>query len=189
MKSIATDLTSKGKRGLKKAHTLNGVRQVNQLPDAVTCPCCGQGEILLPSAPPQWATLKGKLLSLGGTRVVWPGKESDLEELVTKGKVFSQPVCMQLGEPNRSHRNCALLWHEDMKNVAVATGYALNNVGLWRQHSWAVKNGRIIETTERMLKYFGILLNKGLIHFWISNYVLSSFPSSEPTCGADAKRS
>ena len=46
-------------------------------------------------------------------------------------------------------------------SVRIAFGYALSTDGLWCQHSWGVdaEDGRIIETTERRVRYYGLILN------------------------------
>lgn len=39
------------------------------------------------------------------------------------------------------------------------TGWALTkNDGMWRQHTWGLINGEIIETTTKRSKYFGVVL-------------------------------
>jgi hypothetical protein len=45
--------------------------------------------------------------------------------------------------------------------VRLASGHALSTDGLWRQHSWGVvaEDGRIVETTERRVCYYGIVLS------------------------------
>ena len=42
--------------------------------------------------------------------------------------------------------------------VAIATGYALSDDGLWRQHTWGILRDGILETTEARIEYFGLLL-------------------------------
>ncbi len=43
----------------------------------------------------------------------------------------------------------------------IATGYALDADGLWRQHSWVMdKKGRVIETTVRRVAYCGIVCDE-----------------------------
>jgi hypothetical protein len=68
---------------------------------------------------------------------------------------------MRLGEPSACHPNAAMMFVRSRRRVRIASGYALSADGLWRQHSWGVdvEDGRIIETTERRLRYYGIVLN------------------------------
>jgi hypothetical protein len=54
--------------------------------------------------------------------------------------------------------------------VVIATGYALSDDGLWRQHSWDVLRDGILETTKARQKYFGILRQgKAADHFAKAN--------------------
>jgi hypothetical protein len=53
------------------------------------------------------------------------------------------------------------LWlKKEEELVAVATGYALSDDGLWRQHSWGMRRDAIIETTEARVLYFGFLMQE-----------------------------
>ncbi|HEX7958941.1 MAG TPA: hypothetical protein VF493_03430, partial [Terriglobales bacterium] len=53
--------------------------------------------------------------------------------------------------------------------VAIATGYALSEYGLWRQHSWGILRDGVLETTKTRLKYFGIVLQGGEADFFASS--------------------
>ena len=53
--------------------------------------------------------------------------------------------------------------HQNVRRLAAADpavdwrfGMALSSDDIWRVHSWAVKGGRIIETTLPRIRYFGI---------------------------------
>jgi hypothetical protein len=57
------------------------------------------------------------------------------------------------------HQNVAAAWRNRRTGIiAIATGYALSDDGLWRQHSWGILRNGILETTEVRIRYFGILL-------------------------------
>jgi hypothetical protein len=57
------------------------------------------------------------------------------------------------------HQNVASVWKKRRFGiVAIATGYALTQDGLWRQHSWGILRDGVLETTVVRVKYFGILL-------------------------------
>ena len=57
------------------------------------------------------------------------------------------------------HRNVAAVWTKKKFGiVGIATGYALSDDGLWRQHSWGILRDGVLETTEKRLKYFGVVL-------------------------------
>jgi hypothetical protein len=51
----------------------------------------------------------------------------------------------------------ATLWLESRGRIAIVTGYALSG-GLWRQHSWGLEGGTVIETTVRRTSYYGLEL-------------------------------
>jgi hypothetical protein len=67
---------------------------------------------------------------------------------------------MRRGMPSECHANTALMFVRSKGAVRIAFGYALSDDGLWRQHSWGVdaKDGRVFETTERRVRYFGFVL-------------------------------
>jgi len=86
--------------------------------------------------------------------------EAQIDALLKNGKLL-QPaaVVMRRGNPSDCHRNAATLFRAG-KGV-IATGYALDRDGLWRQHSWVVdKKGRVIETTVRSVAYYGIVCDE-----------------------------
>ncbi len=57
------------------------------------------------------------------------------------------------------HQNVSTVWQSKVpKLIAVGTGYALSEDGLWRQHSWGVLRDGLLETTVVRVKYFGLLL-------------------------------
>lgn len=112
------------------------------------------------SASPRLAGLRDLLLALAGHEVVLHSHEPHLEQLLTRGREFrgegarDHPML-----PSQCHTNAALLWQFSGGAVGIATGYALSEDGLWRQHSWGTKPGLVIETTEPRLRYFGVALS------------------------------
>jgi hypothetical protein len=61
-------------------------------------------------------------------------------------------------EDGRCHENVSELWLEKKSGlVGIGVGYALSG-GLWRQHSWGVRDGEIVETTNSRTQYFGRIL-------------------------------
>jgi hypothetical protein len=62
------------------------------------------------------------------------------------------------GRRNECHSNSARMW-ESGRAAALATGYALSEDGLWRQHTWALtESGTPIETTAPRRAYTGYVL-------------------------------
>ncbi len=61
------------------------------------------------------------------------------------------------GKPNSCHWNAAGLCRDD-KRLKLVTGYALSSNGTWHQHTWAVNDKGIVETTYKYAAYFGVEL-------------------------------
>ena len=99
--------------------------------------------------------LRKKLLLLGGEEIV-PRDEPDLSKILKRGKVFKEKSKLCIMKAISCHSNVAELYRD--KGYKIATGYALSNDGLWRQHSWSIDNKNIIETTKKRKKYFGFIL-------------------------------
>ena len=120
---------------------------------------------------PEAGELRRRLLAIGGNRVCLQVPDLDLPALLSRGRDFpTEGVRRRRLERNQCHRNVATLWCNAPGRVRIATGYALSDDGLWRQHSWAVKGGRVIETTERRTAYHGITLTlEEALAFTMSN--------------------
>lgn len=109
--------------------------------------------------------LEQKLLSYGGTRMIYRS-EPDLKKLLRSGAVFDEAAELIAGEEGTCHANASRIWHENQEELAIGTGYALSDDGLWRQHSWLVRKEpiagqyRLLETTIKRIKYFGIILTR-----------------------------
>ena len=107
---------------------------------------------------PRILLLKDKLLQIGGTHLVAPTEpDPDLENLLVHGHTIEGAVRFEEMAENSCHWNVAVLWlqkHHEL--AAVATGYALSDDGLWRQHSWGIQDNAILETTEPRKCYFGL---------------------------------
>src|SRR5215813_5231904 len=79
--------------------------------------------------------------------------------LITSGRLFSsRGLTVVEGLPSQCHDNVFMLWETDPENYFVITGYGLSKDGIWRPHSWCIDKTtrKIIETTERRTKYFGV---------------------------------
>jgi hypothetical protein len=121
---------------------------------------------------PNLRHLKGMLLRLGGDFLVAPpAVDSDVSALLEEGFVMGGPVTLKRMKSSMCHQNVAAIWKGHKFGViGVASGYALSDDGLWRQHSWALLRNGVLETTEERLKYFGILLqNSRADHFAACN--------------------
>jgi hypothetical protein len=115
---------------------------------------------------PYLKPLRKRLLSLGGKFIIlWNGNNgvNVVAHLLGDGRLFSnRGVKVVEGEPSQCHDNAFALWKTKPDDYLVVTGYGLSNDAIWRPHSWCVdrRTGKIIETTERRTKYFGVEFSK-----------------------------
>ena len=110
--------------------------------------------------------LRDRLLSFAGEEASIDFLDEDFSKLQARGQLwYGDKIQMMPGEPSHCHSNSALLWEANKSLVVIATGYALSDDGMWRQHTWCVAeevNGGpiIIETTEPRIAYFGFILTR-----------------------------
>jgi hypothetical protein len=109
---------------------------------------------------PELKHLKTMLLRMGGECVVAPPKpDQDVPMLLERGFLTSGPITLKVMKSSSCHQNVASVWTKRKFGiVGIATGYALTDDGLWRQHSWGILRDGVLETTKTRLKYFGIVL-------------------------------
>lgn len=108
-----------------------------------------------------------RLVKFGGSQLSVQTVDEDLIKLETRGQLwYPDGTLMMRGEPSQCHSNSALLWdaNRDKNNLSIATGYALSDDGIWRQHSWCVlekaRSVKIVETTVKRTAYFGFVLTE-----------------------------
>lgn len=116
------------------------------------------------TVPVEMLSLEKRLLAIGGTRVVYIG-EPHLKQLLERGFLADGRVELLPGTLSRCHANVSHIWEANPQAYRIATGYALSEDGLWRQHSWLRKRrlssqgeADLIETTVLRSKYFGFEL-------------------------------
>jgi len=108
---------------------------------------------------PEYAKLEQRLLSMGGELVV-PRREPDQDEILSCGRQWNgDNVRVIKGILRNCHGNVAGLWRSNPNRYHIATGWALSEDGLWRQHSWIIDGSTLIETTTPREKYFGFMLS------------------------------
>jgi len=109
---------------------------------------------------PDLKRLKALLLRLGGEYLVAPPKPDGIVPLLLEsGFLTSGPTTMRIMKDRSCHDNVAAVWKARRFGIiALASGYALSDDGLWRRHSWGILGDGVLETTEARLKYFGIVL-------------------------------
>jgi hypothetical protein len=111
---------------------------------------------------PEILDLQKILLAVGGKQLdAPPSVTQDIPFLIESGFVMDYPVTERIMQPNMCHLNSAELFAAG-EATALCTGFALFG-GLWTQHSWALERqedgtNRILETTGKRERYFGILL-------------------------------
>ncbi|HUX68957.1 MAG TPA: hypothetical protein VMV41_00440 [Cellulomonadaceae bacterium] len=110
----------------------------------------------------RWSTLCLRLLSHGGAAVVPPASPDPYLEALLDGGLVALRSIPAPGWARSSGANSADLWIFGVAHT-VATGYALDDGGLWRQHAWAVTGDGgeriMLETTSVRRLYFGIELS------------------------------
>ena len=113
-------------------------------------------------------TLGEHLLSFGGTRACMSPNEERVDAILSRGQIWlGEDAEFFKGMPSSCHDNCMAFYMHHyasaISGIYLATGYALSDDGLWRQHSWNLHvkedgSTRIIESTVERLCYFGFVL-------------------------------
>jgi hypothetical protein len=120
---------------------------------------------LVSKAQPEILQLRDRLLEIGGEELVaFPpqlGLDPFVPLLAELGEVMSYPVKLRKMEASQCHDNVERLM-KDKKLATMGRGYGLSDDGLWRNHSWGLKQTRdkvvIVETTVSREIYFGVPL-------------------------------
>ena len=114
---------------------------------------------------PEILELREKLLEIDGEELVAIPPKLGLDPFVPflteLGEVMEYPVKLRKMEASQCHDNVERLV-KDKKPSVMGRGYGLSDNGLWRNHSWGLKQTRgrlaIVETTVSREIYFGVLL-------------------------------
>ncbi|MCD8084592.1 MAG: hypothetical protein LUE86_14065 [Clostridiales bacterium] len=124
-------------------------------------------------------TLRDRLLAFGGSEACLPIRDQDYDALMEYGQVWigHQHITLRKGVPSRCHENSCYQWlkyrNQNTGTFGIATGYALSQDGMWRQHSWCIlkkpRSYRIIETTERRELYYGFCMTGEIAQKWVEN--------------------
>src|SRR5262245_35121348 len=115
--------------------------------------------------------LESKLLEIGGDRVV-ELPEPHMDIILERGRLFESAAWKRVkGERNECHQNAALHYlayynEECGASLEFARGYYLID-GYWRQHSWLWDGKRVLETTCKGERYFGVLLTPDEATDWV----------------------
>jgi len=121
---------------------------------------------------PTYGELRSRLLGIGGLEVVLPRYDELSEpqrnrQRYETGRILKQgqtwagdQARLELMEESSCHVNTAILFKRGAGSIA--SGFALSEDGLWREHSWIAEGGErqvLIETTVLRLLYHGYLLS------------------------------
>jgi hypothetical protein len=111
---------------------------------------------------PEFAQLRSRLLELGGNEVIFRGSEFDINDVFERGRTFpTAGLRRRFIDDWECHSNAGLIWLESEGRTGIATGYAIEEDGLWIPHSWGFEDGLVIETTStRWFGYFGYELGR-----------------------------
>lgn len=100
--------------------------------------------------------LESKLLAIGGKRLVYMPTPL-LDEIVAQGFLFEyDQIGIVSGLPNDCHENALKVVKSYPETCRLAHGFGLSEDGLWRNHSWVMREKSLIETTVPRIKYYGI---------------------------------
>lgn len=110
-------------------------------------------------------TLREKVLGFGGNAVCLDLYDEDYENIMQRGQFFYGSSYKRSGKVGRCHQNSCYLFCANPDRCTIATGYALSEDGIWRQHSWVVQplatKLRVWETTPiKRVAYFGFVMTK-----------------------------
>lgn len=112
--------------------------------------------------PATGKTIQQGLLSFGGSQALIHSVDDDLPKILSRGQLWGPTSQMMKGRQSQCHENSALLWESNQDKLFLATGYALSDDGIWREHSWCIlpkpRSIKVIETTEPRELYFGFVL-------------------------------
>lgn len=111
---------------------------------------------------PDLEALKSHLLAIDGRgfQVDWFLEEElrapEVELLLQVGHLDStEHLAVRTMDLSECHRNVRRLAARD-PDIGWRFGMALSSDDIWRVHSWAIRRGRITETTLPRIRYFGI---------------------------------
>lgn len=109
---------------------------------------------------PELRELRRILLKLGGEELIPPPDHDPVTNfLIDYGIVFAGPVVLKQSRHRPEERTLGRIWNRHLHGiVGIGLGYALDDDGLWREHSFGILREGILETMAPKRKYFGLLL-------------------------------
>lgn len=109
---------------------------------------------------PEFRELRRILLSIGGEETAPPlAHDPTVNFLIDCGIVFGGPVVFRPGRAVQPVTHLARAWRQRSHGIAgIGLGYALEQTGLWREHTFGILREGILETDSKKQKYFGLML-------------------------------
>lgn len=121
--------------------------------------------------------LRDRLVAIAGHEACLPPSDGHLDLIEARGELWMGRGSRKIaGKACRCHANSLAYWAAHRGDgVVVATGYALTGDGMWRQHTWCVRlgrdGGRVLETTEPRVLYFGTTLTEAETLEWMKREI------------------
>jgi len=105
--------------------------------------------------------LEKLLLSKGGDSVLIR-TDDDIDKVLRRGKLFTEvnkTVSSKMkGKDSQCHFNASRCWDANKDKTQLVTGFYLLD-GIWREHSWVLLKGKVVETTSNKADmYFGYIM-------------------------------
>jgi hypothetical protein len=109
---------------------------------------------------PEFRELRRILMGIGGQETAPPlARDPMIGFLIDCGIVFNGPVVLKPAKNAEPLANLARAWRKRAPGlVAIGLGYALEETGLWREHTFGVLREGVLEPDAEKQKYFGLML-------------------------------
>ncbi len=120
---------------------------------------------------PLYGDLRGILLGIGGLEVVMPRYDElsagqrrrqhyDTQQIISRARTWlGNDLVLSPMKDSNCHVNVATV--RARGRGTIATGFALSEDGLWREHSWLTLDAdTVLETTVARLLYHGYVLTR-----------------------------
>jgi len=145
----------------------------------------GDGAELHRPVPATGWTIDDVLLALGGERVIH--QDDEFDDLLVRDGVLMRPkrIVLRRGRERNCHRNASGLYLFHYPDYRIATGYVLDD-GIWFRHSWLLADDKLVETTRKFKRYFGVTLDAIQSAKFIVGDVIDTAPALAAVCQGKA---
>ncbi len=99
-------------------------------------------------------------MGIGGEETAPPlARDPMVTFLIDCGIVFNGPVVLKTARNGEPLVNLARAWRKRVPGlVGIGVGYALEQNGLWREHTFGILREGVLEPDVEKQKYFGLML-------------------------------